>query len=249
MAITYVGAVASNFASASLASIGEPSGSQDGDILLYFMVTDSNHNTTGTPPTGWTKISEVDSGTDTSMSAFWKRRSGAEAETWTDIFDVAESGRAIMLGYRGCIASGDPQDVAAITGTESGTAWDTGSITPVTDSCMLVAAFGADPGSDPYTFTWDGGITERIDSDTTPTGQNALLAYLAIGDKIISPAAATTLGGDCSVSDTPATIIIALKPAATGTTVTATIATSTAAVTAPPKPRPTAPFSEVNLRM
>lgn len=216
MAITFVAAIGASFSgTASLSSIGEPAGSQNGDLLLYFMVTDTNHNTTGTPPTGWTKIGEQDSGTDTSMSVFRKIRSGVEAENWTNIFDATETGRVIMLGYRG-VDQTTPMDAAAVFGTESATAWDTGSITTVTANAMCVAAFGADPASDPYTFAWDAGITERIDSDTTPTGQNALSAYIAIGDKIIVTPAATTLGGDCSVSDTAASVIIALRPASGG---------------------------------
>lgn len=219
MAITYVAGAGANFASSpSPAAVDEPAGCADGDILLIYFVTDTVHDTTGTPPTGWTKIAEVDNGTDSSMSVFWKRRSGAESATWTNIFGANEAGRWVMLSYRGCFATGDPQDVAAVTGPESGTAWDTAAIVPTTDSCMLVAAFGCDPASDPYTFAWAGGITERIDSDTTPTGQNALLAYIAIGDKIVSPAASTSLGGTSSVSDTSSYVIIALKPAAAGVT-------------------------------
>lgn len=220
MAISFVGASGANFAAfTGAASPGEPPGSQDDDILLNFIVTDTNHNTTGTPPTGWTKIAEIDSGTDTTMSVFWKRRSGAESNTWSSIFDANETGRAVTVGYRGCVASGDPLDVAAVTGTESGTAWDTGAITPVTNDCMLVAAFGCDPNSDPYMFAWDPDVTERVDSDTTgtTTGQNGTSSYVAIGDRILATPAATTLGGDCSVSDTPATIVLALKPVGTST--------------------------------
>lgn len=213
MAITFVDASGGNFTSAATITTSEPAGSADDDIFLLFLVTDSNHNSSGTPPTGWTKIVETDSGTDASMSSFWGRRSGSMSHTWTSIFDATESGRWVMLSYRGCFASGDPQDVTAVAGTDSGTSWDTAAIVPTTDNCMVVAAFGADPGSDPYTFAWDGGIDERIDSDTTPTGQNGTSSYLAVGDTIVTPAGSTTLGGDSSVTDTPAYVIIALKPA------------------------------------
>jgi hypothetical protein len=215
MAWSFVGGSGANFGSTTgAAAPGEPAGSADGDILLNFIVTDSNHNSTGTPPSGWTKIGEQDSGTDTTMSVFWKRRSGAESVSWDNLFDASETGRSLTIGFRGAFASGDPQDVAAVFGTESGTAWDTGAIIPVTNGCLLIAAFGTDPGSDPYTFVWDAGIDERIDSDTTPTGQNGLSSYLTIGTKEQVTAAEVTLGGDSSATDTPASVIIALKPAA-----------------------------------
>jgi hypothetical protein len=250
MAITYVQGAAGGFSVTQTPGYVDPSGVASGDIVIVYFVTNSTHNSSGTPPTGWTKIAQINgAANDETMSAFWKRHP-ATSDTFTNLFDATETGRSVIVAYRGCIDSGDPLSVAAITaGIAAGTAWDTGSITPADNDCMLVAAFGCDPTSNPYTFTWDAGVTERVDSDTTPSGQTNTEAYIAIGDKILATPAATTLGGDVSVSDSAASIILALKPAATGVTVTATRASATAESTAPPKPRPTAPFSEVNLRM
>lgn len=215
MAITFVAAAGDNFSVSTGPFVAAPAGIQSNDILISIWVSDTVHDSTGTPPTGWTKIIEHDNGTDSSTSVFWKRSDGTETSiNFADIFAATESGREIMLAYRGCFATGDPQDATAVSGAESSTPWDTPSITTVTDDALVIGIFGADPGSDPYTFVWDAGISERIDSDTTPTGQNALLAYIAIGDKIITPAAATTLGGDVSVADSASAIAIALKPAA-----------------------------------
>lgn len=216
MAITFVAAAGNNYSGSASPTTSVPAGVADNDILLAFFTTDTVHDTTGTPPTGWTKIGEGDVGADSSTSVFWKRAASEPASyAWTSIFAASETGIAIMLAYQGCFATGDPQDAAAVFGTESSTPWDTGAIVTVTDNALCVGAFGADPNSDPYTFAWDAGITERIDSDTSPTGQNGMSAYLAIGDKIITPPASTTLGGDSSVGDTPVSVIIALKPADT----------------------------------
>lgn len=219
MAITYVEAIGANFSTPtpSLGSIGEPSGSQDGDLLLYFLNTDTAHNTNGTPPTGWSKIGQQSNGTDNTLSVFRKVRSGAEAGVWTNIFDASETGRAVMLGYRG-VDNTTPEDATAVFSTDSGTAWDTAAIVTVTANAMCVACFAADPASDPYTFAWDATIDERIDSNTTTTGQNTTLSYVAIGDKIIASPGSTTLGGDSSVSDSVASVIIALRPAAAAAT-------------------------------
>lgn len=217
MAITFVAAAGQNFNAASFTA-DIPAGTADGDLLLFFATTDSNHNSTGTLPSGVDKIGEQDVGTDTTMSVFRKIAASEGSQiTFTNIFDASESGRVITLAYRG-VDQTTPMDTAAVFGSESGTAWDTGAITTVTNDAWLVAGFGADPGSDPYTFTWDSPINERIDSDTTPTGQNGTLAYMAIGDRVVTTAGTpTTLGGDASVSDTPATVVVALRPAATST--------------------------------
>ena len=214
MPITFVSATSNTIVDVSPV-VNVPAGVADGDILIAYFVTNSDHNTSGTPPSGWTKIGEVDQTTDTSLSAFWRRASSEPAShTFTSIFDAPESGLSVCLAYRGCFATGDPQDVAALTGVlGNGTAWDTASITTVTDGAMVVATFGTDPASDPYTFVWDGGITERIDSDTTPSGQNGTISYQVVGDDIREVAGGGSLGGDVSVADNAIYILVALKPA------------------------------------
>lgn len=215
--VAWVGAVAVNFAaSTSAGNPGEPAGCQDGDLLINALVTDTLHNTPNAPPTGWTKIAEVDVGTDSTLSLFWKIRNGVENQVWTGIFDANETGRAVTLAWRNADQT-TPLDVAAVTGTEASTAYDAGPITPVTARAMGVAFFGGDPASDPYTFQWDAGITERIDSDTVPSGQNSTNSFLYVGEKLIDPPAATTLGGDATVGDEAAWIIIAIRPASSGT--------------------------------
>lgn len=215
MSISFVNAAGANFAGSASMTANIPADVQDGDLLSFWVTTDTAHNSTGTPPSGVDKEGEIDNGTDNSLSVFTKVASG-EGSTlaFSSIFDALETGRVIALAHRG-VDQVTPMDAAAVFGTESGTAWDSGSITPVTDGAVLVACFACDPASDPYSFTWDGGITERIDADTTPTGQNGTLAYLAIGEReIVTAGSPTTLGGDSGVSDSAATAILALRPAA-----------------------------------
>ena len=247
MAITYVGATAGNQSGANLGT-ADPTGAQDGDLMILAVATDTNHNSNATPGSGWVKVAEQDVGTDSTLTVCYKIRSGAESSTLTNFFDASETGRIVIVAYRG-VDQTTPLDVTSLFGSTSGTAWDTSPITPVTDGCMVVAIWGTDPPATNPTFTWDAGITERIDSDTTPSGVNNATGYITIGDKIVSPAAATALGGDASASDTPAGCILALRPAVAATNVSAAVASGTAATVAPPKPRPENPFAEVNLRM
>lgn len=216
MAISFVAAEGANFSGTRSPTAVLPAGIQDGDLLLFFFVTETLHDSNGTPPSDVVKVVEQDNttGADCTLSVFWKiAASEGAGVAFTLIFSANEAGRVMVLAYRG-VDQTTPMDVSAVSGNETGTAWDTTAIVPVTDNAVVVACWGTDPAANPMTFTWDGGITERIDSDTTPTGQNGLVAWLGIADKTISPAVSTSLGGDSSSSQTAAGAALALRPAA-----------------------------------
>lgn len=222
MAITFVGFDGDVFTTTQSPVTDPPAGIQDGDIILAIFTSNTVHDSSGTPPTGWTKIAEVDENSDSSTSVFWKRASSEGATTWTNIFATTETGLWATVAYRGCVASGDPQDATATTETStSGTAKDTPSITTVTANAMVIGIIGTDPPDNALTFTWDGGIDERVDGTGTSN------AYIAVGDKILASPGATTLGGDLSAADTAAEFTIALKPASGAQTISAAQTTET----------------------
>ena len=77
---------------------------------------------------------------------------------------------------------------------------------------MIVGILTIDPGANPRTFTWDGGITERVGQGTTPSGQNSVTAGVYIGDKLQTTAAAITLGGDFNAAESAGRRTYALTP-------------------------------------
>jgi hypothetical protein len=213
VAVSFVAASGANFASSASPTSVTPAGVQDGDLLLIFFNTDTGSNANGTPPTGVTIVGQQSNGTDNTIAVFKKIAASEGANiAFTNIYDALETGRVIVMAYRG-VNTTTPMDVAAVFSTDSATAWDTAAIVPVTANAMLVASFGADPASDPYTFAWDSPIVERIDSSTTPTGQNGTLSYQTMGERVLASPASTTMGGDVSVSDSCASVILALRPA------------------------------------
>lgn len=185
----------------------------ENDIMVAFLVTSSVHNTSGTPPTGWTKILQQDGDFD-GLSMFWKRAGASEpaSEVWTTIYDAFENTLAIVSAYSGCLLSGDVIDISASGITASQTAADQGATT-TTDNAMAITIVCANPtGSEP-TFTWDSGPTERIGNGTTPTGVNGSNQAVYIADELLGAAGAYSHGGDASEANTWITATIALKPA------------------------------------
>lgn len=210
---SFIEAMGTDFTTTASPLISYPVPSTVNDVWLAFFGTQSVHSTLTAPPTGWTKLHEVDVTGQLSVSSFWKRTDGTEDSlTWTDIFTSPQSGRCIIVNYRGCTTSGSPVDASNTEIGTAGTAQDTPSVTTTVANTRVVGIFGIDPVSGTPTFTWDGGITERIDSDTAVVGNNTNIAAFYIGDKEQASAGALTLGGDFSSSETPAELVYALKP-------------------------------------
>lgn len=219
MAIAFRSAAGDDFTTTTGPTVTMPSGVQDDDIVLVAFATATLANYSGTPPTNWTKIIEQDSAGNTSTTAvFWTRAASlGSTVTFTSITDANEAGRVVSLAYSGCKTTGDPQDATA-TGVDIGNTGDgrkdTTALTPATDGAIVIAFIGFDPTADPTTNTWDGGITERIDSNTTPSGQNASIGAVFVGDKIVATPVSTSLGCTLSATNTSAAVIaVCLAPA------------------------------------
>lgn len=211
----YVDAAGTTFSSAS-PTVNYPTVAAN-DIMVAVFSTDSTHNTTpANAPAGWAQLHEADEtgASDLSATTFWKRAGGAEpgSEAWTNIFTSSESGRVIVFACRNCTTSGSPFDLSVTPETSaSGTAADIGGTTTVANT-LVVAIICCDPNADTRTFTWDGGITERIGLSTTPSGLASTFALIAIGEKLVTAAGAVSLGGDYDATEAKIEFLYALKP-------------------------------------
>jgi hypothetical protein len=116
--------VAKNGVGTSIA-LSAPAAAADGDILIL-----AGDNTTTTTISGWTPI--YSAGSD--VRAWWMRKSGAV----TPVTLAGTKGAALMLAFRGCIASGSPIDVASAAPSASPIA----GITTVADGDYIVALLG-----------------------------------------------------------------------------------------------------------
>lgn len=210
-AIAFVAAAESVFGVTASPTVTYPS-VQANDIILVFFQSGA-HDSSGTPPSGWTKIGERD-GADGSCSVFWKRASGSEtSETWTNIFAATELGVTIAIAYRNCLTSGDVIDASLSEAPGAGTAKDISSST-ITNNAMIVASFsGPNSTASPFTFTFDNPINSRVNSGTSPDGfDDAGNQQIAIGDLLKETAGTQNMGGDWSSSFSGCEWWIALKP-------------------------------------
>jgi len=209
--ITFVAATSDNQGLSRSWTINKPT-VLEGDILIAILTSDSNHNTDGTPPTGWTKIVQRNASTDSTTSVFWKRAGASESgsDTWTNIFASMVTGISVCLAYRGATVSGDPTEGLNSAEISFGST-STIDCTTVTNNALVLGIFATDPNENPRTTAWTSPIVKRIDSDTTPSGQNAILAYITVGDIIKETAGVQTMSATVT-ADSWAQITFALKP-------------------------------------
>lgn len=196
-----------NTTTPDLVNIASPA---SGDLLLAGVVTNSTHNVSS-PPSGWTMIVQdmTDTASDCGLSLYYKVAGGSEPSTYTDwlTFGASEIVLPFISAWTG-VHTTTPMDTTPLSeGSGSATAHDTPAITPVTAGAMLVAVMVADPAG-AQSFTWDGGITPRLNDDGGAAGD----FFVTIGSKTWT-SGATSLGGDLSVADPMPEVIVALRPA------------------------------------
>ncbi len=105
-------------------------------------------NVVATMPAGWTLIYSVNNGITSRASAWWARR-GAVAPSYLITRPAGDSGIAAVVGYRGCIAEGNPIHLFNIQNTSpTGTTITAPSITTTVNNCrILFIAHAADDGA------------------------------------------------------------------------------------------------------
>ena len=142
-------------------------------------------------PNGWTKKYEYTRTSYAKFTLFWKRCAASSGESAPSIPDVGNTIVAQILCYRGCLASGDPFDVAA-EATDSGTNQTSPTITTTVNNAMVFSCC-ASPG--PRTASgWSNAnlvsLTERVDIKTTYGSDGSL--HIASGTKAAAGATGTT---------------------------------------------------------
>lgn len=171
------------------------------------------------PPTGWALIqnSPVATGTPTKLSAIWHRAVGGD--TAPVIADVGNHQVGRMIVIRGCIATGNPWDVA--TATQELVADTSVSIASITTSladCLILAMFstGQDIASTAGATGWANAnlssVTERMD-DWTALGTGGGFSMMT-GGKATAGATGASTATLSLTANFKAQLHIALKPLA-----------------------------------
>lgn len=192
-------AAADSGAAASAASRAAtvPAGAAVGDVMVAFLECWNAAVTALTPPTGFTQKGTSGSDGCTFSSGdgqarcyvFWKRLTGADTGSYTFSWTGSKWATLQVMGFSGCVASGDPFDAVAtpVTGTF-------GSITSMslttTDAAgvLLYTIYNDSSG----THTPPTGFTETADVDSG-----------SMGYKLASSSGSVTVSG-ASVSSSSA---------------------------------------------
>lgn len=146
---------------------GLPAGTAENDILIAFLHTAGQAITIS----GWTEASnspQTTSGYVHRLTVFWKRAGASESAPTTD--DSGNHNTGVILGFRGCVASGNPFD--ATSGSEDTNLESSVTIPGVTTTvanAMVVAAAGIKYQSNSSNVITSGAnagltsFTERVD--------------------------------------------------------------------------------------
>lgn len=193
--------------------VNYPSSLEANDII-YVVFTSGAHDSSGTPPTGFTKLDEEDAA-GTSTSIFWKRSAGGEtSDTWTTIFAAAELGVYVTFAARGAEVTGDPHDATTVATNSGSTTAKDQAITTVTANAMVIGVFGfQNATASAYTVAQDGSQTEHIGDSTTPDGfVDAGNHQITVAFLQNDTADSQNIGIDLGTATTSADWAIALKP-------------------------------------
>jgi hypothetical protein len=209
---TYVAAALNSFPSSTTSPTANYPTVDENDIMFCCFVTRSTHSASGTPPTGWTKMAEVNFSAG-EISMFWKRAGASEpaSEAWTNIFSSGEQGSVWTLAWRGATQSGAPYEALVTETSASGTAKDIAS-TSLTANTRGIAFFAIDPSGTGRNMTFDAGVEIVQDRFTTPSGTVSDDEGLYVGQKPLETAGAYSIGGDLSHAESCGEITFALIP-------------------------------------
>lgn len=211
--------VATNTFINSTSMIGnKPSGLADGDLLVMHAGSTSATPSVTAAPSGWTQLtgSPQDEGTDSRSFVYYKAVTNAAGEpaSWTWTLSGSGWGTCDVMRFSG-VNTSSPIHTSAAANSASTATPVTGSITTTVADTMLLALYTCDETASGTNFTASpDGMTERYDhEDASQFGVGAGFTGLQA-----SAASGITKTATASTSDSWATWLIALEPAASGGT-------------------------------
>ena len=226
MAITYLGEVAvthDGSVGGMTVSLTSLSLQQDDVVVVGFLLASNTDRSIGVNTAGYTEEAELFANDtyDANLSVSWKRM-GSTPDSSVDVSGPGSSthpARIIARGYRG-VDTTTAMDVARTTATgTNGLLVDPPSITPTTSGALIVAwgcgAANAAALSTAYSSSDLTDFTSGIVSNSYD------LAY-GVGHKSWTSGAfdaAAWTGTETAATDSRASVVLALRPAASGTSV------------------------------
>lgn len=217
MAVTFRVASSAAYSTTSPV-VTAPAGIQNNDLIIVAFPSGANH-TVNSLIAGWTQAgSTVAQGSDSSTTVVYKIADNEGASwTFTDLFTGVTTGVYGVIVYSG-VDTTTPLDVAVVQadmGNVPATpvGEDTATITPISDNCMIVSIFGADPSASTRNSTPGSApvCTERLDD--TQGGTNG---WIYVQDHLQTTAIAEAHRLTPDEIEGAVYFLLALRPASAG---------------------------------
>lgn len=213
--------IGAEFSSGTGGTINWPASVAVGDIGLLFLETEGDITLSWTDAAGFVEVADSpqddgDATTGTRLTVLWCRATST-TPTAPVIADTGNHQYAVILTFRGCVASGNPWDVTAgnTTGGSASTSVSIpGDTTTGANRLVVVASSTAlDNDPNPRFSGWTNAdlsdLTERYD-DATSAGNGGGLGVATGGKAAAGAYGATT--ATLSNASLQGRISIALKP-------------------------------------
>ena len=197
-------AIGNNGTGSSSLTIGEPAGTQSGDVMVAHVIVQTAGNTI-TPPAGWNLVLRQDSAASISTATYVKVAGSAEPLTYTWSFSTSGEASGGIADYTG-VDTTAPVDAAHAQYNASTSNVDNSGVATTAANDMLVYAVGIAVET---TVNVPSGFTEvwRTGSRTSTTSEMSQEIDASTG--VTGTIHGTHNGG----SNSNITMLIALRPA------------------------------------
>ncbi|MBI4993214.1 MAG: fibronectin type III domain-containing protein, partial [Candidatus Magasanikbacteria bacterium] len=191
----------------NMAAVGIPVGIQNNDILITYVHTRDNIDST--MPVDWTNNVAGNDGATNRLEIFWKRTTGAESAP-TVTHSGGDSSIARMCAFRGIDTAGDPFNVVGAVQSNAGSPISTAAITTTVDGAMILHIFGSQDDNAWGSYTGTPTNEAGQDMNTLGTDDSLVLTYglqAVVGSTDLAGATQTARGPDAGAS-----VQMALRP-------------------------------------
>lgn len=196
--------------SGNMASVGIPAGIQNNDILVAYIHTRDNNDSS--MPVDWTNNTQGNGNTTNRLELFWKRTTGTESDP-TITHSAGDSSIAQICAFRGAIVSGDPFNALGSVQSNSGSPISTSAITTANDGNMILHIFGSQDNNNWGSYTGTASTEASLNRNTVGSDNSLGITYgvqASAGSTGVAEATQIQFGPDAGVS-----VQVALKPAPT----------------------------------
>ena len=172
MAITRIGFTSNNTNNVTSMSLNVPSGTVDGDVILFMSSCDGNGYSM---PSGFTQIYGPSSSGGNSYTLGYRVASSEPASYTINTVSGNERGIGYFVTYRGVDTGTTIDNSSESLNTASSANVTFANMTPNTDNCLVVAFAGHESGSSGGSWVsgWPANFTEIDDNTNGPTGSGS----------------------------------------------------------------------------